>query len=170
MDDDLFRTAIGLRMLADDHGRGTCTDWMVRPDLYRGRPAVTEDILVDHFLRLDALGELGIYASGDRSFYQMRVWPSVSHPAPSKFPPPPLELIQKFAGSSPDGFSAVESERAGEGEESGEPASDISSIIPSPFCKVHQPAGSKGVPCIHCQDARLHAQQVERELRRRAAE
>lgn len=167
MDDSLFRTMVGLRMLADDHGRGTCTDWMVRPDLYRGRPEVTEDTLVDHFLQLHDLGEIGIYYAGDRSFYVMRVWPAVSHPAPSKFPAPPLELFQRFAGTEPDGFSAVEREGAGERGGAGEATSGGSGVAPSPFCLVHQPAGTRE-DCRHCGTARLAAREFERARRQEA--
>ena len=170
MPDDLFRTAVGLRMLADDHGRGTCTDWMVRPELYRGRPEVTEDTLVDHMLRLDDLNYIGIYSAGDRTFYAMRTWPAVSHPAASKFPPPPLEIIQRFAISPLEDNSAWERGRAGEGDESDRgTTSDTSSGPPSPFCRVHQPRGTRE-DCRHCGTARLAAKQWEQEQRRVAAD
>ncbi len=171
MDDDLFRTAIGLRMLADDFGRQTCTDWMVRPEIYRGRPMVTEEVLVDHMLRLDALGVIGIYPSGDRTYYAIRVWPAVSHPTPSKHPAPPPDLFQRFAGSHPEGRSAWEREREESGERAEEsPSWNVAGLPPSSFCKVHQPRGSGGIPCIYCQDARLAAKEWEQNRRRVAFE
>lgn len=156
-------TAAGLRMHADDEGRESVTDWMLRPSIWPGRNEVDADVLVEHLLVLSYAGVIGIYTIGDRTYYQLRVWPSVSHPQRSKHPPPPPELFQNGSGWSPADFSAGERES---GESAGErPDQRPSGLPPSPFCRDHQPAGSGGTPCVLCQDARLAYQVWVKEQR-----
>lgn len=154
-------TAVGLRQHADDHGRETITDWMLRPSIWPGEQQMTEELLVDHLLQLDEVGYIGLYTVGAKTYYTLRQWPAVSHPAPSKHPAPPPDLFQKFAGSHPDDFSAGERASGREGETSAErPAG----IPPSPFCRAHQPAGTTR-DCRHCGTARLAHEQWIREQR-----
>lgn len=153
-------TGIRLRMYADDHGRETTTLHLLKAGTWPGHPQVTEELILDHLLMLDEVGYIGIYTVGERTYYQVREWPSVSHPKPSKYPPPPANLFQRFASSSLDDFSAGEREREPRAESAEEsPVWMSAGVPPSPFCKVHQPAGSGGKPCHHCQDARLAHQQ-----------
>lgn len=151
-------TAVGLRMHADDEGRESVTDWMLRPSIWPGDADMTEELLVDHLLLLAEAGVIGLFESGGRTYYQMRSWPSVSHPQQSKHPQPPPELFQNFAGSPPEDFSAGEGERGERGTSEESPAG----IPPSPFCLVHQPNGTRQ-NCRHCGTARLAHEQWLRE-------
>ncbi|KQR90997.1 MAG: hypothetical protein J0I33_13805 [Microbacterium ginsengisoli] len=159
-------TAIGLRMHADDEGRETTTDWMLRPSLWPGDPLSTDD-LIEHLLLLDDLGYVGIYAAGGRTYYQVREWPAVSHPKRSRHPAPPPELFQRAAGDPLEDRSAWGGEgEGGEWGESGGSGSRPAGLPPSPFCRVHQPAGTGGAPCRHCGDARRAHDFFNQERRR----
>lgn len=147
-------TAVALRMHADDHGRETVTDWMLRPSLWPGDP-ITADDLVEHLLMLDEVGYVGLYSDERRTYYQVRDWPSVSHPRDSRHPAPPPDLFQRFAGGSPAARSAWEGD--GERGSSGD-RERPASVPPSPFCRVHQPNGTEE-DCRHCGTARLANQQ-----------
>ncbi|MCC2030637.1 hypothetical protein [Microbacterium allomyrinae] len=157
-------TALGLRMHADDHGRETCTDWKLRPSIWPGA-SLTEDDLTEHLLILDAAGYIGIYAEGGRTYYQVREWPSVSHPLRSKHPAPPPDLFQRAAGDPLAGRSAWEREGEGEWASEGEsPGARLAGFPPSPFCKVHHPHGTTN-DCRHCGTARNAAKVWEQENR-----
>jgi hypothetical protein len=143
-------TAVGLRMHADDHGRQTVTDWMLRPSIWPGA-GISEEELVDHLLALADVGYIGLYDAQGKTYYQVREWPSVSHPKRSDYPDPPPSLFQRAAGGSPEGRSAWE--REGEGGEWGDEERPAG-IPPSPFCPVHRPNGTRG-NCRHCGTARL---------------
>lgn len=156
-------TAIGLRMHADDFGRESAIPRKILGNVWPENPEITEDMIIDHLLLLDGVGYIGIYSVGPRTYYAVRIWPAVSHPNPSGYPPPPPELFQKFAGDPLANFSAWEREGEREGEEPGEggeesPRWRSSGIPPSPFCKVHQPNGIRG-NCRHCGTARLAHEQ-----------
>lgn len=156
-------TAIGLRMHADDEGRESTTWWMLKASIWPGHPEVTEEVLVDHLLRLDDVGYIGLYESGGRTYYAIRDWPSVSHREPSKCPPPPADLFRKRSGSSPEDFPAGERERERESEWGREGASErTAGLPPSPFCRFHQPRGTEA-KCRHCGTARLAHDQWLRE-------
>lgn len=153
---DVKVTALGLHLHADDQGRESTTLWRLRAAIWAGHPEVTEETLVEHLLQLDELGFIGIYSVGERTYYAIRVFPAPSHPKPSKHPAPPADLFQRTAGSPPDDRSAWERESAEQERARGEsPRWTTAGIPPSPFCRDHQPAGSGGKPCVHCQDARL---------------
>lgn len=152
-------TAIGLRMHADDEGRESVTDWMLRPSIWPGDATVTADVLTVHLLMLDQAGVIGIYSAGDRTYYQVRSWPAVSHPNRSKHPPPPPDLFQNAAGNPPDDFSAGEGESESRETNWERPAG----IPPSPFCTDH-PRGTRQ-PCRHCGTARLLHEQYLAESR-----
>ncbi len=160
---DVRLTAIGLRMHADDHGRETTTPWMVRAAIWPGHPEMTEDVLIEHMLTLDDAGYIGIYSAGERTYYALRDWPSVSHPAPSRHPAPPADLFRNRSGTGPDSFSAGErgSERERETSEEWREESPAG-IPPSPFCRIHQPYGTER-NCRHCGTARLAHEQWLRE-------
>lgn len=151
-------TGIGLRMHADDHGRESTTLWRVRAGVWPGNPEFTDEVLTDHLLMLDDAGYIGVYSVEDRTFYQVRVWPAPSHPRPSRIPAPPLDLFQRFAGSSPAGRSAWEGESEGDESEWGESGGSLAGIPPSAFCKLHQPHGTRA-NCRHCGTARLAQEQ-----------
>jgi hypothetical protein len=161
-------TAIGLRMHADDQGRESTTPWRVKSAIWPGNPEVTEDDLIEHLLLLDAAGYVGIYSVGDRTYYQVRDWPAPSHPAPSQHPAPPADLFQRAAGISPEARSAWEREREGERGWESAPESPAG-VPPSPFCKVHQPNGTRQA-CRHCGTARLAHEQYLHESRQRTGD
>lgn len=146
-------TAIGLRLHADDQGRETVTDWTLRPSIWPGPHGVSASELVEHLLLLDYAGYIGLYSDEKRTFYQVREWPAVSHPRPSRFPPPPPDLFQRFAGRPPANFSAQEREGGSGGEGESEARAHAAGGRPSPFCRVHQPNGTEA-DCRHCGTAR----------------
>ncbi len=149
-------TAIGLRMQADDHGRESTTPWLVKSAIWPGNPEITEALIEDHLLLLDEAGYITIYCADGRTYYAVNDWPAVSHPAPSKHPPPPA-TFQRHSSGSLENFSAWERE----GGESEGGAERPAGILPSPFCKLHQPSGTRA-NCRHCGTARLaHEQAVE---------
>jgi len=159
---DVKWTAVGLRLHADDQGRETTTAWKLLPSIWPGNRDVDEDVLIEHLLLLDQIGYIGIYSAAGKTYYALRAWPAVSHAAPSKHPPPPADLFQNASGPDPETFSAWESESGerAEGGARGRPAG----LPPSPFCKVHQPAGTTD-DCRHCGTARLAHQQYLAEQR-----
>lgn len=154
-------TGVGLRLNADDQGRESTTTWMLRSAIWPGNPEISDDVLIDHLLQLDAAGYIGLYHHGGRTYYVLREWPSVSHAAPSKHPAPPADLFRNRSGTSPEEFSAWEREREGGGVSAGERPDGVP---PSPFCRVHQPAGTEQ-DCRHCGTARLAHDQWLREHR-----
>ncbi|MCU1418696.1 MAG: hypothetical protein JWP32_2870 [Schumannella sp.] len=154
-------TGIGLRLHADDEGRESTTWWMLKASIWPGHPEITEDVLVDHLLLLDAAGYIGIYQAAGRTYYAVREWPSVSHREPSKHPAPPADLFRNRSGTSPEDFPAWERE-GGRGREGA--AERPAGMPPSPFCRVHQPLGTEA-DCRHCGTARLAHDQWLREHR-----
>ncbi|WP_025158883.1 hypothetical protein [Leifsonia aquatica] len=174
-------TELGMRaMIADDHGRGRVNLRTMLATLYPRTYAVTEETLTDHLLLLDEAGAIDLYVDGNgSSMFQFVDWPYVDRPGKELLPPPPLANGSRVTRES---FAAEERERAGEWESAseGERESEGESAphsrttreslenetsIPNPFCPTHMPAGSGGVPCIDCQDARLAHQMVLRHRR-----
>lgn len=149
-------TAVGLRLQADDQGRETATTWQLKSNIWPGTAEVTEDALVEHLLLLEDVGYIQLYSDSTRTYYQVLDWPVPSHPARSKYPDPPR---RNRDGMPTESFPAGERERAGESEAWERPPG----VPPSPFCRVHQPAGSNGVPCVRCRDARFVYDQWIRE-------
>ena len=162
-------TGIGLRMHADDQGRESTTPWRVKAAIWPGNPEITEDDLIEHMLALDAARYIGIYSVGDRTYYQMRDWPAPSHPAPSQHPPPPPGLFQRAAGMPLEARSAWEREREGEREGEWGFEGGPAGMPPSPFCKIHQPNGTRQ-NCRHCGTARLAHEQFLYESRHNAGQ
>ena len=152
----VFKTAIGLRMHADDHGRQALNLRIILGQVWPTSDVVTTEVLEDHLLELDAVGYILTYTVEGRNFYAMATWPSVSHASPSTLPAPPLESFRSRSGGSPESFSAGE----GEGERGwGEGGAESpAGVPPSPFCKLHQPNGTRA-NCRHCGTARLAHEQ-----------
>lgn len=159
-------TAIALRMNADDSGRESANARLVKAATWPLDESMTVEVIEDHLLELDALGVIGIYNVGARTYYAMAVWPAVSHPVPSILPVPPLAVRQRFASGPLASRSAGEreGERESAGEREGEGASESAGsegpagVPPSPFCKLHQPSGTRS-NCRHCGTARLAQEQ-----------
>lgn len=144
-------TAVGLRMFADDHGRETRTDWILRRALYP-RDEVSAEEFDSHLLALAEAGAILLYEVNGAEVYQITDWPAVSHAKRSLFPPPP-EDRRRTAGDSPEGLRVEE--REGErGSGASEPESEASSGPPSNFCPRHRPNGVNH-PCRDCGTARL---------------
>lgn len=163
-------TAFGLHFHADDEGRQTLTTWQIKGKIWPGNPEITEDTIIEHILMLEEAGYLITYYVGDRAYFQLTRWPRPNHPLKSAFPPPPADR-RRTASDARAGRSAWEGEGEGEPREARErPRERPAGDPPSPFCRAHQPAGSGGVPCIHCQDARLAYQVWERQQRALARE
>lgn len=160
MPDDLFRMAIGLYFHVDDHGRQTTTEWNIRQSVFPSRSDLDDDRIVEMLLELADMGVIGIYTSDQRSYLCLCVWPSQSHPKPSRFPEPP-EGLRRSAGDPMEIFSAGEREGV---SESGSAEESPAGLPPSPFCPIHRPAGTDR-DCRHCGTARLYHEQWLREHR-----
>lgn len=177
----LRATAEGLRMHADDEGRGLVELRQILADVYPNESTVTESVLVDHLLELAEAGVIVLYEdSRSRSCYEFTMWGRVDRPAESKIDPAPAHAREAFASDSRDsreeclaGESEREREResgresAGEGERGGE-REDRSrlpreGLPPDPFCREHP--GGVDYPCIDCQNARLHNQHFKDRVR-----
>lgn len=156
-------TAEGLRMHADDHGRGFVELRQILADVWPSTSEVTESILVDHLLMLAEAEVISLFEHRGRECYEFTVWGRVDRPAQSTIPAAP-----EFARPSRDSretFLAGERGSGRAGESEGERASgrerdsDTSTRLsreelpPSPFCSEH-PDGVLE-PCIACQNARL---------------
>ncbi len=171
MDPLLFRTAMGLYFRADDHGRETVTEWRLKGALWPHRPDVTTETIRAHLMELDRIGFIGVYHDAAGAYFQVRRFPKQSHPAPSKYPDPPAELFDRFAGNPLEDFSAWGREGEGEGAGVREPAGGLRDLPPPPFCKLHMPGGSRGEDCRECADCRMantHWRETRRAARRPA--
>ena len=82
-------TAAGLRMFADDEGRGLVRLRSLIAELYEYDLSVTEGVMEDHLLQLDDAGWLTLYQADGMSLFQIRYWPPVPHMRPSELPAPP---------------------------------------------------------------------------------
>ncbi len=155
-------TAISLHMFADDHGRQTRRDWMLRRAVYP-QDELSREEFDSHLLALAEAGWIVLYEVDGSEVYQVSGWPSTSHAKPSKFPPPPLpENRRQPAGSFPadrrvEEERGRESERGGESRE-GEPFQQPTAGPPSAFCRRHQPHGVEA-PCRDCGTARLASEE-----------
>ncbi|RRD61359.1 hypothetical protein [Leucobacter sp. OH1287] len=82
-------TAAGLRMFADDEGRGLVRLRSMIAEIYEYDLSVTEHVMEDHLLQLDDAGWLTLYQADGMSLFQIRYWPPVPHMRPSDLPAPP---------------------------------------------------------------------------------
>lgn len=176
----LRATAEGLRMHADDEGRGRVELRQILADVYPNESTVTESTLVDHLLELAEADVIVLYEdSRSRSCYEFTKWGRVDRPTASRIEPAPeyaRPAREDFASDSREpreeclaGESERERERESESgrarEREGEDTSRIPRDIlpPDPFCREHP--GGVDYPCIECQNARLHNQHFKDRMR-----
>lgn len=160
----LRATAEGLRMHADDHGRGRVELRQILADVYPEQSDVTESVLVDHLLELAEADVLTLYEDRGVSLYVFTHWGRIDRPTKSELPEPPpfarrsREPRESLLAGERGGERESESEGAREGERAGEretPSARMSREVlpPNPFCEDHP--GGVLEPCIACQNARL---------------
>ncbi len=176
----LRATAEGLRMHADDEGRGLVELRQILADVYPTESTVTEATLVDHMLELAEAGVIVLYEDArGRSCYEFRMWGRVDRPAESKIDPAPAFARDSCTDSRGSREECLAGERVREGErergrggewegESESAREDSSRLVreglpPDPFCPEH-PGGVEW-PCIACQNARLGNQHFKDRLR-----
>lgn len=150
-------TMTGLRMIADDHGRGQAIPRLIWASLWAMSHEVSEDDVMVHLLQLDELGWLRLYTVGDRTLYAIAVWPKVDRAHPSRYPAPPPEALANESRTVRDPFVAW---GEGRGEEAGAgPVGDSGGtspdplLGPSPFCPKHPTGTYKD--CGGCGTARM---------------
>lgn len=164
-------TAEGLRMHADDHGRGFVEFRQILADVWPETSEVTESVLVDHLLILAEADVIALYEHDGRSCYAFTMWGRVDRASDSGIPdPPPFARASRAARESvaspsreprePLAAGESGSERASEGEggsasggETHAPRMSREELPPDPFCPDHP--GGVLEPCIACQNARL---------------
>ncbi|MGW9021287.1 hypothetical protein ACWGOE_07385 [Leucobacter chromiiresistens] len=152
-------------------------------EIYEHDESMSEADLEEHLLMLDDAQWIRLYAADGLSLFQIRVWPAVQHPDPSRYPPPPG--FMKPSRRSQETFMAVarESARASESvrererasvpdwippESYYEPAPPIlEPPAPSPFCSQHQPFGTEEA-CGPCRTTRMAYEIWEDAKHRRA--
>lgn len=162
----LRATAEGLRMHADDHGRGRVELRQILADVYPEQSEVTESVLVDHLLELAEANVLVLYEVRGISHYEFNLWGRVDRPTRSELPEPPPLARRSRATRESRLAGERESERESEREREGESARESESegetpsarmsrevLPPNPFCADHP--GGVLEPCIACQNARL---------------
>lgn len=172
----LRATAEGLRMHADDEGRGFVELRQILADVYPTESSVTESTLVDHLLELAEADVITLYEDArGRSCYSFSLWGRVDRANESKIEPAPdfatssrtarEERLAEESGRAREREGAGESERARAGERESEDASRMSreGLPPDPFCSEHP--GGVEFPCIACQNARLRNQHYKDRLR-----
>ncbi|WP_136056315.1 hypothetical protein [Microbacterium sp. K24] len=163
----LRATAEGLRMHADDHGRGRVELRQILADVYPEQSDVTESVLVDHLLELDDAGVLVLYEVRGISLYEFTQWGRIDRPTRSELPEPPPPLASRSRVTRESRLAGEregerESESGGASESAGEretPSARMSREVlpPNPFCEDHD--GGVLEPCIACQNARLRNKQ-----------
>ncbi len=160
-------TADGLRMHADDHGRGFIALRQILADVWPETSEVTESVLTDHLLMLAEADVITLYEHGGRECYEFTVWGRVDRPTTSPVPPAPTlatasrvsreAVVAGGRGSGGEGERGRERAResASESERDSEHSLRIAreELPPDPFCPDH-PGGVLD-PCIACQNARL---------------
>ncbi|UBH06446.1 hypothetical protein K8P10_001957 [Leucobacter sp. Psy1] len=171
-------TASGLRMYADDEGREQVRPRLMVGELYEHDESMTSERMQEHLLMLDEAKWLRLYVAEKITLFQIRMWPPVQHPKPSRFPPP--DGFTKPSRGSHETFMAVERgrvwagesaserERAGGASTEGEPSRtshEDGPLPPSPFCSRHQPFGTEK-KCGPCGTARM-AHEIWQEAARR---
>lgn len=149
-------TAEGLRLHADDHGRGRVELRQILADVWPETSEVTEAVLVDHLLALAEADLIVLFSDPyGRECYAFTSWASVDRPGKTDVPEPP---VARPSRRPRDTFVAGEreSERAGEsgsGREAHSLRMSREVLPPDPFCPDHPEATLD--PCIACQNARL---------------
>lgn len=154
-------TAEGLRMHADDLGRGRVELRQILADVWPETSEVTESVLVDHLLMLAEADLIVLFADASgRECYAFTAWGRVDRANASDVPePPPVARASRgsretFAAGEREGAGERESESAGVG---GREAHSLrlsrEELPPDPFCPDHPEATLD--PCIACQNARL---------------
>lgn len=161
-------TEVGLRMHADDHGRGRVRLRAILADVFPETSAITEAVLTDHLLELAEAGLIVLFEDEHGSCFEFLDWPKVDRPGRAS-----VRAAPAFARSSRglrDTLVAVESERDESereraGEREGEALSRMSreELPPDPFCSEHP--GGVEFPCIACQNARLRNQSFKDRMR-----
>ncbi|KAA9110164.1 hypothetical protein [Microbacterium rhizomatis] len=153
-------TAEGLRMHADDHGRGFVEFRQILADVWPETSEVTESVLVDHLLILAEAEVICLYEHGGRSCYAFVVWGRVDRAGDTAIPEPPpfarrsREPRETLAAGEREGERERGGEREGESEREREtPRMSREVLPPDPFCADHP--GGILEPCIACQNARL---------------
>lgn len=158
----LRATAEGLRMHADDHGRGRVELRQILADVYPEQSDVTESVLVDHLLELAEADVLTLYEERGVSLYVFTHWGRIDRPTKSELPEPPpfARRSREPRESRLAGERGSERESESEGARESEGASEAPSarmsrevLPPNPFCEDHP--GGVLEPCIACQNARL---------------
>ena len=160
----LRATAEGLRMHADDHGRGRVELRQILADVYPEQSDVTESVLVDHLLELAEAEVLTLYEDRGVSLYVFTHWGRIDRPTKSELPePPPFarrsrepreSLLAGERGSERESASEGAGEGAGASERETPSARMSREVLPpNPFCEDHP--GGVLEPCIACQNARL---------------
>lgn len=162
----LRATAEGLRMHADDEGRGYVELRQILADVYPEESSVTESVLVDHLLELAEANVIVLYEHRERSCYAFTLWGRVDRSNGTELPDPPREAFARASRDSRETFAAGERGRGRESEsgsgsaggregESETPSARMSREVlpPDPFCADHP--GGVLEPCIACQNARL---------------
>ena len=171
-------TMTGLRMVADDHGRGPAIPRLLWAAIWSLSAEISEDEMQMHLLALDEVGWLTLYDGGTaRVYFQIRSWPKVDRPAPSQHPaPPPIReslanhsraAREPLANHSWRGEREESGETSGGGREwesvageSGPPQDPTDGpdllLGPRPFCPKH-PEGTFA-RCGPCGTARMQHQ------------
>jgi hypothetical protein len=162
----LRATAEGLRMHADDEGRGYVELRQILADVYPEESSVTETVLVDHLLELAEANVIVLYEHRGVSCYAFTLWGRVDRAAGSELPDPPREAFARASRDSRETFVAGERGSAGKREREGASGSESvregetpsvrisrEELPPDPFCVDHP--GGILEPCIACQNARL---------------
>lgn len=153
-------TAEGLRMHADDHGRGWVEFRQILADVWPETSEVTESVLVDHLLILAEADVIVLYEHRGRSCYAFTEWARVDRANTTRVPDPPpfarvsRESREEFVAGERGSERERESARAGEsGRETQSARMSREELPPDPFCPDHP--GGVLEPCIACQNARL---------------
>ena len=152
-------TAEGLRMHADDHGRGRVELRQILADVWPETSEVTESVLVDHLLALAEADLIVLFPdAAGRECYAFTSWGRVDRAGDSDVPEPPP--FARPSRESRETLAAGERGGAGDRESAGESGRETHSLRisreelpPDPFCPDH-PDGTLEA-CIACQNARL---------------
>lgn len=164
--------ALVLRMWADDEGRARLNFQSIKGGAFANDDSTTPESLMEDVIALEAAGFMQSWIADGKQFYAIshRFHTPPEKPRASLLPPPPPPL--DASGSDPDG---VRVEEEGERERREDRRGPRFSPSPDPetppmFCPDHMPAGSRGVPCVECRDARMVHEAWLRAQRSRATE
>lgn len=154
--------AVVLRMWADDEGRARLNFASLKGGVFANDDSTTQESLVEDVIELERVGFMQSWIATDgKQYYAIapRFHTPPEKPRASLLPPPPP------SGPNPDAVRVEGREgEGGAGEAPGDPT------LPPMFCPDHMPAGSGGVPCGPCRDARMVHEAAVRELRNQPKE